>query len=292
MKGFRVKIAIAAMVLLAGCQELPRYFTSDTTLAKVGKKDLVLRDVKSVVPAGITGDDSVAFVKVYIDRWVRKQLKIEEAELLFSASAEDIDKMVEEYRQALLMRKLDQFYVDRSVDTVFTDDEISAYYEAHKADFRSDRTMVRGRVVRFDEGYRQARKFRELMASKSPSQQKDFRDICTKNNFEVADFGDQWVDFTEFLSYLPTLRSQSYQGVLSKTEIQEMRDNESRYYFRIDGVRREGDPIPLDRLRPTIRRILFNQRQGDLIRGHEEELYRLGLEKGTVKIYDTTNDKR
>ena len=138
-------------------------------------------------------------MKVYVDRWVRKQLKLQEAEILFSASADDIDKMVEEYRQALLIRQLDQHYVDRSIDTTFTENEIAAYYNAHKADFRLDRTLVKGRIVQFGEGYRQARKLRELMGTKSEARQQDFRDICAKNDFTVSDFSDQWVDFPEFL---------------------------------------------------------------------------------------------
>ena len=114
----RTKIAVvAATLFLGGCQELPGYFASDTTLARAGGSELKMRDVESVVPKGVTGEDSAAFMKVYIDRWVRKQLKLQEAEILFSASADDIDKMVEEYRQALLIRKLDQHYVDRSIDT-------------------------------------------------------------------------------------------------------------------------------------------------------------------------------
>jgi len=48
-------------------------------------------------------------MRKYIDRWVVKQLKLKEAEVLFSSSADDIDRMVEEYRQALLIRKLDQY---------------------------------------------------------------------------------------------------------------------------------------------------------------------------------------
>ena len=134
----RAKIAVAAgVLLLAGCRELPRYFAGDTTIARAGGKDLRLGDVRSVVPQGLSGDDSAAFMKVYIDRWVLKQLKLQEAETLFSSSAGDIDKMVEEYRQALLIRQLDQHYVDRSIDTVFTADEIAAYYNAHKADFQT-----------------------------------------------------------------------------------------------------------------------------------------------------------
>ena len=262
----RTKIAVvAATLFLGGCQELPGYFASDTTLARAGGSELKMRDVESVVPKGVTGEDSAAFMKVYIDRWVRKQLKLQEAEILFSASADDIDKMVEEYRQALLIRKLDQHYVDRSIDTTFTENEIAAYYNAHKADFRLDRTLVKGRIVQFGEGYRQARKLRELMGTKSEARQQDFRDICAKNDFTVTDFSDQWVDFPEFLSYLPTLRSQNYDPVLASTAVQEMRDSHAH----------------------------FNQRQSEIIRSHEEELYNRACEGGSIKIFENenTNDK-
>lgn len=282
----RAKITVAVgALMLVGCRELPRYFTSDETVARAGDRELRMRDLRSVVPQGLSGEDSAAFMRKYIDRWVVKQLKLKEAEVLFSSSADDIDRMVEEYRQALLIRKLDQYYVDRSIDTVFTDDEISAYYREYKADFRLDRSIVKGRIVRFDLGYRQAAKLKTAMASSSEAQQRDFRDICTKNDFQVSDFREQWIDFPEFLSYLPTLRSQNYDSVLGTTAVQEMRDGHSRYYFQILEVRREGEPIPLERLRPTIRRILFNRRQSEIIRRHEEELDAQAREDGDVRIY-------
>lgn len=293
MKNWRAKIAVAAgVLLLAGCRELPRYFSSDTTIARAGGKELRLNDVRSVVPPGLSGEDSTAYMKVYVDRWIRKQLKLREAETLFSSSAGDIDRMVEEYRQALLIRQLDQHYVDRSIDTVFTADEISAYYNAHKGDFKLDRTIVKGRIVRFDASYRQAARLKTLMASKSPAFQQDFSDICEKNNFAVNDFREQWIDFPEFLSYLPTLRSQSYDSVLASTAVQEMRDSHSRYYFQIEAVMREGEPIPLERLSGTIRRILFNQRKGEIIRNHEEELFRRATEEGEVKLFEEHCERR
>ena len=291
----RTKIAVvAATLFLAGCQELPGYFASDTTLARAGGSELKMRDGESVVPKGVTGEDSAAFMKVYVDRWVRKQLKLQEAEILFSASADDIDKMVEEYRQALLIRKLDQHYVDRSIDTVFTADEIAAYYNAHKADFKLDRTIVKGRIVRFGEGYRQAAKLKTLMGARSEAQQQDFSDLCAKNDFAVNDFREQWIDFPEFLSYLPTLRSQNYDAMLATTAVQEMRDSHSHYFFQIEDVRREGEPIPPERLRGTIRRILFNRRQGEVIRRHEEELFDRASENGEVSVYgleETDNEE-
>ncbi len=99
---WKTYITICSVLLMTACQELPNYLAGDTTLARAGRKVLRLRDVESVVPRGVTGDDSVALLEVYVDRWVRKQLKLQEAEVLFSSSEEDIARMVEEYRQALL----------------------------------------------------------------------------------------------------------------------------------------------------------------------------------------------
>ena len=280
-------LAVAAVVwLLAACQEMPRYFASDTTLAEVGKRELRVGDLQSVVPAGLTGEDSVAFVRKFVDRWVRKQLKLQEAEVLFSASEKDIDRQVEEYRQALLIRKLEQQYVDRSIDTLFTEEEIVAYYQARKSDFKLDRPLVKGMIVRIQEGHRQAGRIKTLLKDDRPAQQRELRDLCEKNNFTITDLREQWADFSEFLSWLPAVQSQNHSAMLSSGRgVQEMRDSRSHYYFRIDTVRREGDPIPLERVRTTIRRILFNQRQGEVIRSHEEELLQRGLEENKVRLF-------
>lgn len=186
----------------------------------------------------------------------------------------------------MLIRKLEQRYVDRSIDTTFTDREIAAYYQTHKSDFKLDRPLVKGVIVRSREGYRQAAKLKTLMKETGEAQQQVLHDICEKNNLTMTDFREHWVDFSEFLNYLPALQSQNHRSMLnSVSNVQEMRDNQSHYFFRIDAVLREGDPIPLERLRPTIRRILFNQRQGEVIRRHEEELLTRGLEENKVRLF-------
>lgn len=277
-----VVVLVAALGM--SCQELPRYFTADELVARAGKSELRLRDVQGVVPRGVTGEDSAAFMKVYVERWVRKQLKLQEAEVLFSASAEDLEKMVEEYRQALLIRKLDQYYIDQSIDTTFTAEEIRAYYEAHRGDFRLDRTLVKGRIVSLPVQYRQAQRLKTLMGSPTEARQQDFRDLCEKNNFQVSDYRSQWIDFAEFLNALPTRRSQNNNALLASTAVQEMHDGRSRYYFQIEAVCREGDVTPIERLEGTIRRILFNQRQQELVRQHEQELYERAVEQEQLKL--------
>lgn len=279
-------VLVTLLLAATGCQELPAYWAGDRVVAEAGNRELHLYDLKDVVPKGMTGDDSASFVGVYIDRWVRKQLKIQAAEELFSDSSEDIEKMVEEYRQSLLIRKLDQYHVDRSIDTTFTDEAIADYYAAHPADFRLDRTVVKGRVLRFPKDFRQARKLRELMASPSAARRKDLEDICAKNDLDLHLFETQWVDYADFLSCLPTLRSVSYDKQLDLRTVQQMADGQSIYYFLITDVLRAGDPTPLERVRANIRRILFNQRQSEVIRSYEQELYDRAKEEERVKIFE------
>ena len=286
----RYLILLAALLLVA-CQELPRYFSDEKVLAKVGDKELVVDELERSIPNGLSEADSSAYAHVFVDRWVRRQLKIQEAEQLFSSSVADIDRQVEEYRQSLLVRKLDQFYVDRMVDTTFTADELESYYNSHKNDFKLDRTMVKGCVVRVPKSYRQRARLKELMASKQSARQQDFRDICLKQEFLLGDYSTAWVNWNDFLSQLPVVRSANYDPLLQKSGVQEMSDRDAYYYFRIDEVRRAGEPAPLEQLQATIRRIHFNGRQQQVIRDHEEQLYQASLEAGMVRLYGDDDEE-
>lgn len=286
----RYLVLIAALLLVA-CQELPRYFSGEKVLAKVGDKELVVGELERSIPNGLSEADSSAYAHVFVDRWVRRQLKIQEAEQLFSSSVADIDRQVEEYRQSLLVRKLDQFYVDRMVDTTFTADELESYYNSHKNDFKLDRTIVKGCVVRVPKSYRQRARLKELMGSTQSARQQDFHDICLKQEFLLGDYSTAWVNWSEFLSQLPVVRSANYDPLLQKKGVQEMSDRDAYYYFRIDEVRRAGDPAPLEQLQATIRRILFNSRQQQVIRDHEEQLYQSSLEAGMVRLYGVEEEE-
>ena len=83
----------------------------------------------------------------------QKQLKIKEAERMLEESQKDIDQMVQEYRNSLLTHKVDQFYVDKNIDTLFTDTQIADYYNQNKADFILDKTLVKARIVRIPRSY-------------------------------------------------------------------------------------------------------------------------------------------
>lgn len=208
----------AGLLLLAavGCREMPTVTVGGgRTLAKAGGATLDEQELGRALPAGLTGDDSVAFAELYVRKWIGKQLKLSEAEQLFSASADDIEAKVEAYRQSLLIRKLDQFYVDERIDTTFTEEDIAAYYNAHKAEFKLDRPLVKGRIVRFPVNHRQSFKLRELVKASSTDRLQDLADICAKNDFELKEFAG--VDAVERFCGQPAAASGNGVGAVDPT---------------------------------------------------------------------------
>lgn len=280
------KIAWLLLLVLtmAGCRELPVYFQGSEPLARVGGKTLYVHEVERIAPGQMSSEDSAAFYRLYIDRWVSRQLKLQEADKLFSESEADIEKLVEEYRQSLLIRKLDQYYIDRDIDTLFSDEAIQGYYNAHLGDFRTDRTLVKGSVLRFPLKDRRAKELKKLMESARPADRKDLEDICAKQGYALRDFGE-WVDYEEFLSALPTLRGDDYSSLLGNSQLQQMEDRHHQYYFQLKAVRRSGEALPLEFVSETIRRILFNQRQSELLRQRDEERLREALEAEELRLY-------
>ena len=277
----------AALLTLISCRELPDYLVGSNTLARVGRNELSITEVKQAIPSNLRGEDSIAFAKHYVDKWLVRQLKIEEADELFPGSVNDIEKMVEDYRQTLLTGKVDQYYVDKLMNNELSDKDIADYYNTHKSDFTLDRTLVKGRILRFDGAYRQSKRLKEQMrkASASPTDAKTFSDVCEKNGFVLTDYRSEWINFSDFLANLPTTRSQDYDPLLDKMDIQEMEANGTRYYFDFTSVCRKGNVAPLESVSENIRRILLTQRRSEIIKTHEEEIVKRASDEGHARIY-------
>lgn len=289
-----IKISFVVAVLVAvSCHELPDYLVGSNTVARVGKKELSINEIQEATPAGLTGEDSISFSKLYIDKWLVRQLKLEEADQLFSSAEDDIERLVEDYRQSLLMRKVDQHHIDEQMSEDFSDKDIADYYNTHKADFTLDRTLVKGRIVKFDNNYRQRNNLKEQMkrSATSASAEKALADICEKNNFTVIDNRTEWVNLQDFLANLPIARNEDNSKILDTMGVQEMKDDNSRYYFEITSVCRKGNVAPLEIVADNIRRILITRRRSEIIKSHEQAIVEEAFSSGHARLYERQNRK-
>lgn len=285
----RVKeiVVCAALLGVVSCRELPDYLVSDDTIARVGRKELSINEIDNLMPSNLKGEDSVNYVRQYVDRWIVRQLKVEEADRLFSSSEREIERLVEEYRQTLLSSRVDQHYVEEQMVGDVTEEDIAEYYNTHKSDFVLDRTLVKGRILCYDASYRQSKRLAEQMrkAVTSQTEDKTFSDTCEKNGFLLIDNRSEWVNFADFLTNLPTTRTQDYEPLLDKMGIQKMEANGLHYLFDFTSVCRKGNVAPLEIVSENIRRILATQRRSEIIKRHEEAIREEAMTEGHVSIY-------
>ena len=206
-----------------GCRRLPSPFAGERVLARAGKETLRLMDLEAVLPVTITGADSVKWVENYVDRWVRDNLKLQEATMIFGDDTAD-EELVTAYRNSLITRRLDEHFIQQMAgDSLYTEKDLTDFYNSNRGDFVLDRSIVKGRVVAFPAGFRQRARLRELFGSWNDGARDEVTAMARKNDFTVREV-NEWMEYSQFLALLPTRRNASYEGELGRTGVQEMTD--------------------------------------------------------------------
>ncbi len=277
------------MMLTTACTEGDTKSTSqldDDVIAVVDGKALRINDVKRDMPTGITEADSTTFMRMYVENWVLNQLKMKRAEEVLSTS-DDIERLVEGYRQSLMMRQLDQYYIDKTLDTEITDKQIAAYYRANSAAFRLDHNVVKGVVVKVPKTFRNTTTL--TTAIKNSAKAEDWAELdalAEKHSLSVANMTAQWVSYSDFLSNLPTERTRSYNDLITKTTVQQMTSDDAIFHFIITDRALKGEIAPMESVESDIRRRLYADRRAEVVAEYEAELKRQSVEQGRVIVRD------
>lgn len=122
------KVAIGLMLILtlASCQN-SRNGNGDKIVATVYDKILYQSDLQDVLYEGISFNDSLVRTKAFIDKWIRRQLLIHQAENIIDKSELDFSRQMEDYRNSLIIYKYESMLVEQNLDTVISEEEIEKY---------------------------------------------------------------------------------------------------------------------------------------------------------------------
>ena len=134
-------ISLVFVLFFSSCQGKKAEEKAEVVISVYGKK-LYKADLENIVYEGISYNDSVLRSKVYIDKWVRNQLLIRQAENNLTPEQLDFSKRLEEYRNSLVINKYETELINQNLDTEITEDQIYDYYNRNSAEFRLNRDIV------------------------------------------------------------------------------------------------------------------------------------------------------
>lgn len=287
-----VKIfTLTLSLVVAACNSVSFQSGEDDTsniVAVVDDHTLLRSDIATIMPKELSEADSTTFVKMYVENWVLNQLKIGRAKEVLSSNQANIERLVEDYRQSLIIRQLDQYYIDNAIDLEITDKQLTTYYRANTAAFKLDHDKVRGVVVKVPSNFRNTTTLTTALKSVAKrGDVEEVRALCEKHNLQLTDLTPQWVSYSDFLSNLPTERSSSYTQLLNNSGVQKMTSGNNIFHFIIIDVARKGDVAPLECVKEDIRRRLYTERRANIVGKYEAELKREAIESGRMMLADT-----
>ena len=119
-------------LLCAACSEQHDH-KGWTPLVELDGNFLYREDLQSVLPAGLSKDDSLLFAEHYIRNWVEDILLYDKAQSNIPNNGE-IDKLVENYRKALIMHTYQQALIHQRLSEEISEQDLTEYYEKNHND--------------------------------------------------------------------------------------------------------------------------------------------------------------
>lgn len=277
-----------AGALLGGCKHEHDH-KGKTPLAEVNGQFLYREDLQAAAPAAASKDDSVLFAEHYIRNWVEDVLLFRKAEENIPSN-ERINRLVENYRRALIMHAYEEELVSQKLSREIGEAEIEAYHEAHKALFRTERPYVKGLFIKVPLHAGGIGNLRSWYRKNSRDAIEKIEKYSIGHAVNYDYFYDRWTPVADLAAKIPLPALASDPLYLDKNRNVEVRDTAFCYFLHTEEYLGEGKERPLDFARDEIKEILINLKRVEFIGGVKDELYRQAAEKGRINYYYLKSD--
>ena len=276
-------ISFYLFLLISACN-FPTNDESDA-VARVGENYLFSSDLQDQIGPLYNGD-SLQIANRLIDDWAEQLLYLKKAEInLNSTEKKRLDKLVRTYRNDLYVKTYKDMAIQSQLDSVVDQVEIQDYFEQNKANFRTNKDLLRGRYVRVrNENFnlstirRSLRRFNDL--------DKIFLDSIALQ-FTTYSMNDSiWVQASQFFNRLPSISERRYKNFLKNNSFFELQDSLEVYLVVVEEVVLRNELAPLEYVMPTLKQILINKRKLELMRQFDREIIEEGLQQNTYEIYE------
>lgn len=252
----------------------------DKLLAKVYNKSLYLSQLEDIVPEGTAANDSVLMVTAYVQRWVRDQLLMYEAERNIPKDL-NIDKLVRDYRASLVRFNFEQQIVAEQLDSIVSDAELKAFYENNKDQFQLENTILKFQLLKLPPNA-PLNELNKIWYSRSASDEVKLRNYANQWAALALLDTEKWYKLDEVAALLP-------KGTLSSDNVGSRRegtlsDGDFRYYYRVLETVKGKETAPFEYVREQASKVILHKRKQQLLEKWKEDLYQKELRRENIQI--------
>lgn len=254
-------------------------------IARVGDSYLYKDEIKDLIPAGTSKEDSLMIIKNYIDNWATQKLLVKAADVnLNDDKKANFDVLVRQYKNDLYTKSYIEEIVKTRVDTVFTETELKEYYKANKENFRTNGTLVQLRYVNLPKDHPKFGTIKSKFLDFRKSDRKFWNTYQVQ--FKNSALNDSvWVDLNEVYRKLPFINPENRDKYISEGISFEKQDSANVYLVKIKNIINKNEISPFEYLKPTLQQVILNRRKLELIKKFEKEITDDAIKNNKYEIY-------
>ena len=275
--------SILILLLISGCKRFDKR-PDQQALARIGDKYLYVSDIQDIFPNNLSENDSLLILNNFIDKWIKKQLLLQKAELNLTSEQKDVSKQLDEYRSSLLIFKYEQSLIKQKLDTIIHFDEIEQYYNENSSNFLLDNTIVKALFIKIPADAPNLKRLRQLYRSENEEHIQQLESYCYQYANKYDYFNDQWIPFSRIQMELPQ-EITNIERFLRYNKYIEQQDSIFRYYVYIKDFRAESEEAPLEYIENKIKTIILNKRKVQFVNEMENDIFNDAMRKGEFTIY-------
>lgn len=216
-------------------------------------------------------EDSLANVQAFIRQWKLNKIMAAKAKQNIVDDDQEINRLVEDYRNSLLIYRYKQKLVNERVDTVVSDDVLLDYYKKHEDDFILTQTIVKLRFVKLPKESKVIDKAASLLRSTKPEDVSKLLQLCIAHaDLHYLD-DEEWLLFDDIKREIPI---ETFNDVLylRNNKFVQITDDEFVYLVKFSDARFQNNPSVFEFEKESIRRIIIMERRNAFLKKMEEDL--------------------
>ena len=275
--------ALFFSIVLLDCKK-PSYSSEENKLiAKVGKHTLYYSDLVSRLNSGnLENKDSLNMLYSLAELWCRDMVFLDEAKKAVKSN-EEIEALIEDYRNSLLIDKYETQILQEKVDTNVTDNELMDFYIEKRGEYKLDGPIIKILYVKIKKSNLDEKIFKPLWENPTKAQFSMLQKYCADHAEDQILSVDKWQKWNEIKDAFPSHLINF--NKLIKGMQQTYKDHDLLYYVKvIDLVKPNEDP-PLSFVKEQAFKSILHIRTLKSLEERKKQLYLSALKSKEINIY-------
>ncbi len=244
--------------------------------------------LKSEIPSELFDEknsgDSSARLKQFVEKWIENQIIVQAAEETLSDEEKNKEKLINDYRNSLLVFEYHQKMAQNQMDTSVSEQEIQNYFNDNLGNYLLRKNIVKIKYLKISKTVADVNKIKKLIQNSS----KENDALLLKYAEDKADnfyLDSNWLFLDDITKEIPLNENYNQQRFLANNKYIQLEENNILYILYIIDFKIKNSVSPIEFEKEKIKDILLYQRKLKYLKDLEKNLIKNAKEKGDIKYY-------